>query len=141
MHDNDGRIMKEVKKLIKKLKKLNWSNPRIIITVVGLCVLPFVAKHYVSTGLLLGVLLAMIVLWLIEKAPPWMRRLIHKYPLAADLLLSTLAVMLVGSYFGSGLILGLGAVFCALILSWALQCVDIEPEVQEEPDLHHAQSA
>lgn len=68
----------------------------------------------------MGLLMAISILWLLEKSPVFIKEFVCDYPLMADLLLSTIAVMTVGGYFGTGLTLGLGAIFATVILSWAL---------------------
>tara|TARA_R110002074_G_scaffold402324_1_gene606945 strand:- start:3101 stop:3367 length:267 start_codon:yes stop_codon:yes gene_type:complete len=61
------------------------------------------------------------ILWLLEKSPYFIQYLVSKFPFAADLMLSSLVVVMFGGYFGSGLTLGIGAICTAIILSWGLQ--------------------
>lgn len=114
------RVFKHFTKLFDSIKNANWKNPRNILLAVSFLILPFVAGHYLYTGLILGLIMSVSVLWLLEKAPNSIKNLIIKYPLASDLILSSFAVMVIGGYFGSGLTLGLGAAFATVILSWAL---------------------
>lgn len=128
MNINRKDLIKHWKALAKWFSSLDWKNPRIILTTIVLVVLPFVAKYYVMAGLLLGLLLSVMVLWLLDKGPLFLRRMCVKYPFFADILLSSLVVTSIGTFFGSGLTLGLGAVFTALILSWALTELNIADE-------------
>lgn len=114
-------------KLYNKLKNLDWKNPRIILTTIAILMFPLVAKYLVLSGLLLGLLLAVAILWLLDKCPNFVRAWCVDYPLISDLALSTLAITTLGGFFGSGLTLGLGAVFCGLFLSWALTEVRVDP--------------
>lgn len=114
------KLFKFFTSAVEKIKSANWKNPRNILIVLSCLVLPFVAGHYLYTGLILGLILSVSILWLLEKAPDFIKDLVVKYPLASDLILSSFAVMMIGGYFGSGLVLGLGAAFATVILSWAL---------------------
>ena len=98
----------------------DYTNPTVILSTAAILLLPMVAKYLVLTGLLLGIIHALGLLLLIDKCPNKVKSLIQKYPVAADLVLSFGAVYLVGSMFGEGLTLGLGALFCTLILSLAI---------------------
>ena len=116
-----------------KLKSLDWKNPRIILTAAAIIILPFVAKIYVMSGMLLGIALAIAVLWVLEKAPNILRRMIVAHPFIADLVLSSAAVMTLGGFFGSGLVLGMGAVFCGIVLSYGLMHIKVDPEPEPLP--------
>jgi hypothetical protein len=106
--------------LYKKISNADWSDPKNILILIACVIMPFVAWYYISTGFVMGLMMAISILWLLEKSPVFIKEFVCDYPLAADILLSTLAVMTVGGYFGTGLTLGLGAVFATVILSWAL---------------------
>lgn len=113
-------IFKRVNALYKKITNANWDDPKNILILIACVILPFVAWYYISTGFVLGLLMSISILWLLEKSPEFVKELVCEYPLAADLILSTLALTSVGGFFGTGLTLGLGAVFATVILSWAL---------------------
>lgn len=98
----------------------DYTNPTVLLSAGAIIILPMVAKYLVLTGLLLGIIHALGLLLLIEKCPDKVKRLIQKYPVASDIVLSFGAVYLVGSMFGEGLTLGLGALFCTLIMSLAI---------------------
>lgn len=115
-----ANLIKFLAKIYNKIKSADYTNPRITLTAIGLVILPFVAWYYISTGFVLGLMLSISILYLVEKSPDFIKQLISEYPLAADIILSTLAVVSIGGYFGSGLVLGLGAVFSTVFLSWAL---------------------
>lgn len=113
---------------ISTFKDVDFSKPHVILICISGVILPFVAKYYVLIGLLLGLLLSVMTLFLVDKSPRFVKRFIISQPLMADLMLSSAAVGLVGVYFGDGLSLGLGAVFCALILSWAINRYKKQPD-------------
>jgi hypothetical protein len=106
--------------LYKKITDANWDDPKNILILIACVVLPFVAWYYISTGLVLGLCMSISILWLLEKSPVFIKELVVEHPLAADLLLSSFALVSIGGFFGTGLTLGLGAVFSTIILSWAL---------------------
>lgn len=114
------KIFERLGKLYKSITEADWDNPRNILTLIACVIMPFVAWYYISTGFILGLLMAISILWLLEKSPVFIKELVAEYPLAADVILSTLAVATIGGYFGAGLTLGLGAVFATVILSWGL---------------------
>ena len=124
--------------LIDKLKKaynwvanLDWKNPRVILSAVALCIFPLIAKYLVLTGLVIGICLAISVLLLVEKSPRGFKRWVHKNPLVADLVLSTFAVVSIGSFLGTGMTLALGFIFLdltlAMTLPYATQEAMLEP--------------
>lgn len=132
LKDKYIKMLKEFyTKAVVTLSTLDWSNPRIILSAIVVLILPFVAKLYILPGILLGLLLSISALWLVEKSPNIIKKMIVKYPFIADLILSAVVISTVGAFFGSGLILGIGAVFCTIILSYALLYVKLEPEHQE----------
>lgn len=113
--------MAKKKTWIESFLDVDWGNPKNILIALAAIIMPFVAWYYVSTAFVIGLLMAVSILWLLDKSPKLVKRLVAKYPLFADIALSTTVVVMFGSYFGSGLTLGLGAVFTAVILSWGLQ--------------------
>lgn len=123
------KLEKLARGLWAKLQNLDWSSPSVIIGALSLGLLPFVARYYVFTGLFLGLLLALSVLWPLEKAPNSLKQLVLKYPLTADLVLSTLATILLGGYFGSGLVLGIAATFCGVVLSYLIPMIKLKEPV------------
>lgn len=113
-------LIKFAKQCIHKLKSADWTNPKNIILFVGCAILPFIAWYYVSQGLAVALIMSASIMWLLEKSPSFIKYLVSKFPFIADLTLSSAAIIMFGGYFGSGLVLGVSAVFTALILSWAL---------------------
>ena len=128
-----NRVQDKLIGMYKWVVTRDYSNPPVLLTAVAVVLLPFVAKYYVMTGLLLGLIHAVGLLWLIEKMPNKFKKTLQKYPVASDLSLSFGAVYLVGSMFGEGLTLGLGALFCTVIMSLALPNIKMkdEPEYNE----------
>ena len=114
------KIFDKLKAIAETVRKADYNNPRNILILIAVIIVPFVAGHYLYTGFILGLIMAISMLWLLEKSPVFVKDLIFTYPLASDLILSFLAVFLIGGYFGTGLTLGLGAAFSTVILSWAL---------------------
>ena len=106
--------------LAKKVFGADYSKPKNFLLLIAALVLHFTAWHYVSTGLVLGLLKAIGILFFLDKSPTFIKDLVAKYPLAADLILTSLMLVVIGGYFGAGLTLGLGAAFAMIILSWAL---------------------
>lgn len=109
------------KKTIQRVRNADYSNPRNMLLFLGLLAFPFIAWYYFSTGIVVGIMMSIAILWLVEKSPWPIRYLIAKFPLTSDVILSTTVVVMFGKYFGNGLILGISALCAALILSWALQ--------------------
>lgn len=118
-----SKILTKLKKLFANLLKLDFSNPAVFLTAIALCIIPFILKYLVLTGLLIGLCLAISIILLVQRSPLWLKKLINKYPLVSDLTLSTVAVAGIGSYLGSGLTLGLGFIFCDIILSLTLHSI------------------
>lgn len=123
-----SRFTRYVKSIPNKLNSIDWSSPKNILLMFSLFIVPFVAGYIVISGLILGVILALGILFLVEKMPNFARELIARHPFAADLLLTSLTVGTVGAWFGSGLTLGFGVAACGLILSWALPLTKYEPQ-------------
>lgn len=121
-------ISQNFERIWTKLKNIKWSDPKVIIGLVALFTVPFVAKHYVMTGLLIGALMAIAIIWLIQKGPRFIRKFSVSYPLTADILFSSIALAMFGGYFGGGLMLGIAAIICALILSLVLPSIDVDEE-------------
>lgn len=113
-------ILDRIKYHAKQLKNLDWGNPRIILITCLIVIFPFAAWYYLSTGLILGLLKAISILWILEKSPMYIKELVVEYPMASDIILNLLMLMLIGGYFGAGLTLGLGAIFSMVFISWAL---------------------
>lgn len=114
------KIAERIKHHAKQLKSLDWGNPRIILIACAIVIFPFAAWYYLSTGLMLGLLKAISILWILEKSPMYIKELVVEYPMASDIILNLLMLMLIGGYFGAGLTLGLGAIFSMVFISWAL---------------------
>ena len=115
-----NKVCDRLVELYKKITAADWSDPKNILILIACVIMPFVAWYYISTGFVMGLLMAISILWLLEKSPIFMKEFVCDHPLIADVLLSTFSVMTVGGYFGTGLTLGLGAIFATVILSWAL---------------------
>lgn len=129
-----SKLAERIKKLYNDIKNSDWSNPRVILIAIACVIFPFVAWHYISTGMVLGLMMSISILWLLEKSPKMIQQLVMEYPLLADVILSTLVVMSIGGYFGAGLTLGLGAVFSTVILSWALPIFAARYKKENEAD-------
>jgi hypothetical protein len=114
------KILERVKYWYNWAKNRDWSNPRVILTLIACIVIPFAAWQYVATGLVLGLIKAISVLWIIEKAPLYIKELIVEHPLITDITLNALLLIVFGGYFGSGLMLGFAAVFSMMFVSWSL---------------------
>lgn len=106
--------------LYKKIKDADWDDPKVILIAIACIVFPFAAWYYIMTGLVLGLIKAISILWLIEKAPLYIKEIIIEYPFASDIILNLCMLMIIGHYFGAGLTLGLGAIFSMIFISWAL---------------------
>lgn len=110
----------KAKDLWQRFLKIDWNNPLNLLILTTVVIAPFVAKLYVMTGLLLGLLLTISTLWTLTKCPLWVRKQVVKHHVIADFVLSMLAMIGVGSLFGSGLTLGIGAVICGILLGYCL---------------------
>lgn len=119
----------KIQNMWKKILEADWTDPLnllgLAIVIVGL----FAAKVYFVTGLLLGLLLTYGVMQTVCHCPLWVRRLVVKYPVLSDFILSSLALIGVGSLFGSGLTLGIGAVVSGILFGFCIPSIDISPEV------------
>lgn len=103
-----------------KIQQLDWRNPLPWMVMGCLIIIPFVAKVYVMSGLLLGLLMCISVIFLVNKSPNYVKHLIQSHPLLADLVLTVGITFTVGNIFGNGLILGIGAVFTGVLVSVSL---------------------
>lgn len=127
-------VIQKIKKLASYLANLDWSNPRIFLTAIAFGILPFIMKYLVLTGLIIGLCLAVSMLYLVEKSPVAIKRLIAKYPLLADIVLSTISVIGIGQFLGTGLTLALGFIFCDLILAMTLHTIVKEHDYNDFED-------
>lgn len=107
-------------KLVNWVLGLDYTSPRVVLTTVAVAILPFTASYIVLPAAVIGILVSVSALFLVEKAPAGVKRLIHKYPFWADLIISSMAVAGLGTFLGTGLILGLGFIFTDVILSICL---------------------
>ena len=126
MHVNWKRVLVRVRKTYRKIRKLDWNDPKNVLMLIGAVMLPIVAQQYVTTGILFGLVMAITVLWIIHKSPVFIKKWIKKHVLLADLILTSATISTMGGYFGHGLILAMSACFCALFLSWALPNIPIQ---------------
>lgn len=115
-----NQLQNRIQWVWKKIQKLDWTNPLPWMVTATLVIIPLVAKVYVMSGMLLGLLMCISVTLLINKSPEVVRKFIVNYPLLSDLALTAGVTLSVGSIFGSGLILGIGAVFTGVLLSVTL---------------------
>lgn len=106
--------------LLEKLKKLNFKDPVVILTIAMVPLGIMAMGHFFKIGLALGTLQALGILFLVRKLPLWLKKSIEDNPFVADLTLSLGSTFMVSGLFGEGLTLGISAVFCAVLLSWAL---------------------
>lgn len=119
------RLIVRVKRFWRKIINADYTNPVNILLAISGAILPFVAFHYVMTGFLLGLLLCISVLWTVDHLPTGTKKLIRDNPIISDFILSTIALWGVGSLFGQGLVLAIGAVFCGIILGWCIPHLQI----------------
>lgn len=126
---NKEYIYSKFKEIWLKLLNADWTDP---LNLLGLSILVvgfFAAKIYFVTGLLLGLMLTYSIMWTVCKSPLWVRKLIVKFPVASDFILSSLALLGVGSLFGTGLTLGIGAVVSGILFGFCIPSININPEV------------
>ena len=83
--------------------------------------LVFLMGKLALTGVFLGSLLFLAIWLLVVKLPKPMKKLVHKHPLAADLVLTGAATAGVSSFFGPGLTLGLAGIVAGVLVSLALK--------------------
>jgi hypothetical protein len=119
-NDTFNKLINTLSSIFKKIVNANWNKPKNILLLIAALVAPFAAWQYVATGLVLGLLKALSILFVLDKSPDFIKDLVVKYPLFADVFLTGLTLVVIGGYFGAGLTLGIGAAFAMLILSWAL---------------------
>lgn len=126
-------FIRVIKKVISNLRNADWQSPKNIVLVVSAIIFPFIGWFYVSQGLVIALVMSASILWLLEKSPNFFKTIVAKFPFAADLFLSAAAMYMFGGYFGSGLVLGISAVFTALILSWGLTIFAERFQAEEKP--------
>ena len=112
-----------------RFKNLELRDPVVFMTCVTAVIVPFVAKYYFLLGMIIGLGLAISMLILVKKSPKFVKRIVLKYPLFADLSMSAFAIGTIGVYFGDGLTLGIAAVATALILSVCLKQYEKNPSL------------
>lgn len=112
--------MAQPETIFQKLKATDWNNPINILIVVGAPFMMFTMGTLFNTGLVLGIAMAISALTLFSKLPLWAKKICHKFPLATDLVFTSLATMGVAAFFGTGLTLGIAAIVCELVLTWAM---------------------
>lgn len=130
-------LIQKAKRAVAYLCKLDWTNPKNVIALIAVLILPFAASYYILSGLALGLILSFAILVLLDKSPEYIKQLVKNYPLASDIILSSFAVYTFGGFFGKGLTLGIGAVFCAAFLSLTIPYVKAE-QIEEDPNLAFA---
>lgn len=134
-------FIRVIKKVISNLRNADWQSPKNIILVVSAIIFPFIGWFYVSQGLVIALVMSASILWLLEKSPNLFKSIVAKFPFVADLFLSATAMYMFGGYFGSGLVLGISAVFTALILSWGLTIFAERFETEEKPASKEAKAS
>lgn len=113
-------------------KNINWKDPKVIVSAIAAALLPFAAGVYVKMGVFIGVLKALGLLWMVDKLPRWIKVWMQEHKLASDVGLTALVTFLTAGVFGDGLTLAISATTCALVLSWAIPRLQIEPETQPQ---------
>lgn len=106
--------------LVYQLSKLNWNSPIVILIAI---VIPFAFYSLGSIfniGITLGIMMAISILTLYKKLPRFIKNISAKFPLMSDMLFTIFATIGVAGVFGTGLTLGIAAVVCDLILTWAM---------------------
>lgn len=116
-------------KLVRFLAELDWGNPRIVLSTICMILLVMFGGYFLTTGLIIALLMSISILWLVDKCPLFIKKLIKKHPLVSDLFFTSLAMGTFGGLFGNGLILAISGVFAGVILSWALSNIHIEEQV------------
>jgi len=119
-------------KLLDWLINLDYSKPRVILSCIAVAILPFTASYILLPAAIIGILLSVSVLFLIEKLPNRLKKVIHDNPLVSDLVISGLATAGLGTFLGTGLVLGLGFIITDVILSVCLPYATIVA-AEEEP--------
>lgn len=112
--------MAQPESIFQKLKATDWNNPINILIVAVIPFTMFTLGSLFNTGLVLGVCMAISSLTLFSKLPPWIKKICHKCPLITDLVFTAAATMSVAALFGTGLTLGIAAIVCDLVLTWAM---------------------
>jgi len=105
---------------LKKLKRVQWSAPSVILTLITIGMGIYTGGHFMKMGIFLGCAMALSAIVLLAKAPGFIQNWVYGHPFGADVILSGLATMMVAGFVGTGLTLGIGAVTCGLFLSWAI---------------------
>lgn len=119
------RIQVRLRKYIRKLLKIDWSNPKNVLIACLIVVAPFALSQYLYIGIVVGVMMALSALWMFEKLPLAVKKLCHKYPLVSDISLTTIVVVGVGKMFGAGLTLAISAMVCELILNVSIPLMKV----------------
>ena len=106
-----------------RAKKVDWKSPIVWMTITTLVLGFYAGGHFMKIGLFLGSAMSLSILILLSKCPMIVKTWAADHPLAADAILSSLATMFVSGFFGTGLTLGIAAVSCGVILSWAIPAI------------------
>ena len=102
------------------IKKTDWFSPVTIMTLATIGLGFFAGGHFMKIGLFLACGMSLSILILLKKSPWFVKEWCYYHPLAADLILSSLATWGVAAFFGQGLTLGISAITTAVILSWGI---------------------
>ena len=92
----------------------------IIILVLAALICVPIAGYHSAVGGVAGLLQAATVLILLSKAPGFVKALIARNPLTSDLILTAGTTVGSAALFGPGLVLGIAALTCGLLLSMIL---------------------
>jgi hypothetical protein len=103
--------------------KLNINVAIYVISGLLILYCLLLGSMFVTTGAILGTLMAMSIMFIVIKLPNFFKKIVKKYILISDIVLSSIATYLAGGLFGGGLILGIGAMFCAVTLSIGLKLI------------------
>lgn len=112
--------MSQHETLFNRVRTVNWKNPINILIAVVIPFTMFTLGSLFNTGFVLGVFMAISALTLYSKLPGWIKRLCHKFPLVTDIAFTGVATAGVAALFGTGLTLGIAAIVCDLVLTWAM---------------------
>lgn len=104
-------------------QRLDYRSPLTILGAITVAMGFYAGGHFMQIGLFLACGMSLSMLILLSKSPEFVKEWAFQHPLISDLVLSSLATVLVSGFFGQGLTLGIAAVVTALILSVTIPLV------------------